>query len=314
MRELSASTASSSETSLTAWILRLTSSVTARCSSAALEIWVAMSEIWLMEVVICSRAWVASFASSTLFWASSWPSCMVLTAPWVLRCSVSIMLRISTVELWVRCDSTRTSSATTAKPRPCSPARAASMAALSASRLVCSAMPWMVESMVLISWAFFSSSWMMPEACLTWVARSVMERWLRAITCLPCSQLLEELRAASAVCSALLATSTAVADISCTAVAIWEISFCWRARPWLDFSAMSWEDLACWLSCPEELEMSCTMTWMRSMKVLTCLATVPTSSSRSILMRRVRSPWPRERSAIASPRVFSGARELLMAT
>ena len=33
----------------------------------------------------------------------------------------------------------RTSSATTAKPRPCSPARAASIAALSAKRLVCSA-------------------------------------------------------------------------------------------------------------------------------------------------------------------------------
>ena len=33
--------------------------------------------------------------------------------------------------------SRRTSSATTAKPRPCSPARAASMAALRASRFVC---------------------------------------------------------------------------------------------------------------------------------------------------------------------------------
>ncbi|CSI61958.1 Uncharacterised protein [Vibrio cholerae] len=39
----------------------------------------------------------------------------------------------------VREANARTSSATTAKPLPCSPARAASIAALSASRLVCSA-------------------------------------------------------------------------------------------------------------------------------------------------------------------------------
>jgi len=43
---------------------------------------------------------------------------------------------ISPVEVEVLAASWRTSSATTANPRPCSPARAASMAALSASRLV----------------------------------------------------------------------------------------------------------------------------------------------------------------------------------
>ena len=40
-----------------------------------------------------------------------------------------------------RVDKVLTSSATTAKPRPASPARAASIAALSASKLVCEAIP-----------------------------------------------------------------------------------------------------------------------------------------------------------------------------
>ena len=51
----------------------------------------------------------------------------------------AIWLRISSVALAVCPESALTSPATTANPRPASPARAASIVALSASRLVCSA-------------------------------------------------------------------------------------------------------------------------------------------------------------------------------
>ena len=68
-----------------------------------------------------------------------------------------------------RCARLRTSVATTAKPRPASPARAASIAALSASRLVCFATSsirpvnwWMVPALALRSsraWTPLSAAW-----------------------------------------------------------------------------------------------------------------------------------------------------------
>ena len=62
------------------------------------------------------------------------------TAPAVEPCTAWICAAISSVALAVCTASDFTSEATTAKPRPDSPARAASIVALSASRLVCPAM------------------------------------------------------------------------------------------------------------------------------------------------------------------------------
>ena len=64
----------------------------------------------------------------------------------VVDCSSSIILLISVVEFCVLTASVLTSSATTAKPRPCSPARAASIAAFNERRLVWSAMLLMTSS------------------------------------------------------------------------------------------------------------------------------------------------------------------------
>ena len=66
---------------------------------------------------------LTSPAPSSIFITESWMSALISLAASALRCA-----RL------------RTSAATTAKPRPCSPARAASTAALRASRFVWNAM------------------------------------------------------------------------------------------------------------------------------------------------------------------------------
>ena len=78
---------------------------------------------------------VATLASASIDWAA-------------LCCSSSILRVISSVAFWVWPESALTSLATTAKPRPASPARAASIVALSASRFVCLAM----DAIRLMTW------------------------------------------------------------------------------------------------------------------------------------------------------------------
>src|SRR6202035_4042751 len=90
-------------------MLRAISRVAAPCSSTAAAMVEAISEVWAMVPPI---------------------SLMAATESWVAVCMPAIWLPISSVALAVWAASALTSWATTAKPLPASPARAASMVAL----------------------------------------------------------------------------------------------------------------------------------------------------------------------------------------
>src|SRR5271165_3498068 len=107
--------------------LRDISLVVAFCSSTAVAMVLEMSLIWWMTPLIEAMASTAALVS---VWMAS-----------ILRLMSSVALAVSLA-------SSLTSLATTAKPLPASPARAASIVALSARRLVCCA----IEVMTLITW------------------------------------------------------------------------------------------------------------------------------------------------------------------
>ena len=105
-----------------------------------------------LVVAVCS-----STAAAMVAWKSLISPMTVLirliasTAPAVSAWMASTRWEMSSVARAVSWASSLTSLATTAKPLPASPARAASMVAFSASRLVCSAMPLISLMTVAIS-------------------------------------------------------------------------------------------------------------------------------------------------------------------
>ncbi len=148
------------------------SSAAEDCSSAAAATSSAPFCAWPAAVCISSAAFSISFAPSMMTAMSSftWPSCWVTTLPFSASARASSADVFTPSEIfcapsWIclirpsmlvaffseASARVRTVSATTAKPLPCLPARAASMAAFSASRLVWSAMrmTWLTASMIL---------------------------------------------------------------------------------------------------------------------------------------------------------------------
>ncbi len=124
------------------------------------------------------------------------PSLDAVTASWATSCSALMIPAISAVALAERSARLRISSATTAKPRPASPARAASIDAFSESRLVRSAMRLMVSTIELMSpvrlpisritpddWTIDSRSRVIPaiDRCTT-AAPSSASRVARTVT------------------------------------------------------------------------------------------------------------------------------------
>ena len=185
----------------------------------------------------------------------------------------SVVLRAASPE---RVASARTSCATTANPRPASPARAASTAALSASRLVWNAISSITRTIWPISRAARSIS---PMECSSPSTAFCAE----AASCVPCSV---RLRAPSdsslvrAVCSRSCVTA---ADIS-SMLAAWPL-----ATPDSDSLVLASVDVspassvALWRTPEIEIE-SCSPSW------LTATPIAPNSSVPSSLMRAVRSP------------------------
>ena len=117
----------------------------------AAEISCTSFETSLTSVAMAAKSFPAVFTTSLPLRTSFVPSCMADTAvsvsAWIPPIKSAICFAAS-------CDCSanlRTSSETTAKPFPCSPARAASIAAFKASKFVCPAIPEMVSTIWPIS-------------------------------------------------------------------------------------------------------------------------------------------------------------------
>ncbi len=144
--------ATSETAAVVPWTLVTKPAVAARCWSIAAA----------TELVTSDNSSIASAIAPIE--ATAW-----LVVDWIS----AILAPISPVALPVCVASVLTSVATTAKPRPASPARAASIVALSASRLVCSAIAVITPTMSPMSFAAFASA---PMVWREFAARSTAVR------------------------------------------------------------------------------------------------------------------------------------------
>ena len=150
------------------WIELSNCNAISRCSKLESVICEFIERICSTSLRIASKASSACCETWWTWVALSLPDWIAETTLCVPDCRVVITCCIWTMDSWVRLASTRTSSATTAKPRPPSPARAASIAAFKASKLVCSAICWItcsIEPMLSESFANWFAIGTLSEIC-----------------------------------------------------------------------------------------------------------------------------------------------------
>src|SRR6266702_4328178 len=133
------------------WTLREISCVAEPCCPTEVEIAAEISEI---RPIVVPISLIAATESRVADWMSE--ICWLISSVAFAVCSASDF----------------TSDATTAKPRPASPARAASMVAFSASRLVWPAMVWMRSTTSPIRLAACDSSLMRESVFCAWLTAS----------------------------------------------------------------------------------------------------------------------------------------------
>ncbi len=199
--------------------------------------------------------------------------------------------RISLAAAALRCASVRTSLATTAKPRPCSPARAASTAAFSARMLVWKAMESMTPTMSAICLLLS----LMPFMVSTTRATTSPPRWA---TCdAPAARLLA-CWALLALCCSVLVNCSMAAAVSCRLLEVCSVR---TDRSWLPvaISALAMAMLSVlWRTC-------CTMPDSDSLMACSERSRSPNSSARCACpcTPALRSPAAmRSASSLASAR------------
>ncbi len=235
----------------------------------------------MMSVTRCTEATISCMVV---------PACSTRAEPSATRStesSIKVLISLAAFdERWAR---VRTSLATTAKPRPCSPARAASTAAFKARMLVWKAMPSMTEMMSAILRDEVSMPLILSETWLASVPPCEATAAAPAANWLAC-------RACSAFCLTVEVSSSIDAAVSSRLAACCSVR---RAR----------SSLPAAISAAAPL-MLIAAVWIRVTIAANCSAVVLASSRmvantpwKSPCMRAVRSP-----AAIACSNVDSACR------